>query len=233
MSENGFQSKQHSGLKWIVLNTFGWGIFILCAVPIGLLAWEISQNSRIGHDLILNKWANVIIASIAGCLWGAILGKLQKSLLRRHFNLDVAHWILATMIGLMLYAAFQVSHQYLLMLVESPGENPSNSLIMFLLELAFYFIPPLLLGIAQWSVLRSYFEGSGWWLAAVILGVGCAGWAFSEIIKISIANGGHYFMTSFSIAVFLLEGLAYGITTWFALVFFTNQLVVTNSSASQ
>jgi hypothetical protein len=185
------------------------------------------------HDILFSKSGNVLISSIAGGLgWGAILGGLQKSFFMRYLNFRGKNWTFATIIGLMLYIAFQVSHQYLLILIASPIEYPLYSITYSLLELAFYFIPPLILGIAQWSILRLYFTRSRWWIATITIGVGCAGMAVSEVAKLAIANGFNN-ITIFSIAVNLMEGFAYGITTWFVLAFFARQLAIANSSDSQ
>jgi len=238
MREKGIQGKWRPGLIWIILNTLGWGAFILIALVIGLLAWQVIQNSTSGHEFLSDQLVNVLVSSVPGGLcWGAILGGLQKSFLMRHLNFHGKNWTFATIIGLMLYIAFQVSHQYLLIFVESPITYPfdsviKTSLMIDFLDVAFYFIPPLVLGIAQWSVLRLYFKWSGWWIAAVTLGVGCAGWTISEIVRMSFANGYNSF-AAFSIAVYPMEGLAYGIATWFVLVFFANHLAITNSGDSE
>jgi len=135
------------------------------------------------------------------------------------------HWIFATILGLILYLAFQVSNQYVPLLL--PPFYSSQ--IKVLLNLAFYFVPPLALGIAQGSALRRYFKGSGLWIAAVTLGVGGAGWVTSEVARQGIANGFIYPMI-LSVAIYLIEGLAYGITTWITLSFFSNQLAITNEA---
>ncbi len=229
MGESGFQEERHPGRTWIILNTFGWGAFILIVGVMGSLAWQFSKNSVSANEFLSDTSVNIIGSSVIGGLcWGAILGRLQKSFLIRHLNLHGMHWTFATIIGLILYLAFQVSHQYLPLLLPPFY----SSLIKILLNLAFYFVPPLALGIAQGSVLRRYFKGSGWWIAATTLGVGGAGWITSEIARQGLANR-YIYLAVLSIAIYLIEGLAYGITTWIVLAFFTNQLAITNESGSQ
>ncbi len=226
MGKDTLQGKPYSGRTWIVLNIFGWGAFILIASVLGLLAWQVIQNSTAGSAFLTDKLVNVIVSSLAGGLcWGAILGRLQKPFLMHHLNLHRMHWTSATIIGLMIYLAFQVLHQYLPLL---EGFLSYSSLSRNLLNLAFYFVPPLALGIAQWAVLRRYFRWSGSWIVAITLGVGSVGCITSEIAKSAIANGYNSFAV-LSIAVYLIEGLAYGITTWIVLAFFTNQLAVINA----
>ncbi len=229
MGKSGSQEKRHLGQTWIILNIFGWGAFLPIVGVIGLLAFQASQNSTSANEFLSDTSVNIIGTSVIGGLcWGAILGGLQKSFLMRHWNLNGMHWTFATVTGLIFYLAFQVSNQYLPLLL--PPFYSSQ--IKILLNLDFYFVPPLALGIAQRSVLRRYFKGSGWWIAAATLGVGSAGWITSEVARPGIANGSIY-PAVLSIAIYLIEGLAYGITTWIVLAFFTNQLVITNESNVQ
>jgi hypothetical protein len=59
---------------------------------------------------------------------------------------------------------------------------------MNLFKIVFYFAPPLVLGIAQWLAIRPHFKGSGWWIIAITLGVGSAGWGISEVAGLGVAN---------------------------------------------
>lgn len=220
MGENTLQRKQHPGWTWIVLNIFSWGAFILIAGIIGLFAWQVSQNSTSGSQLLSHKSVNVIISSLAGGLcWGAIVGRLQKSFLVRHLNVYEMHWTSTTIIGFIAYLAFQVSHQYLPLFHGYLSYSPSTRNFI---DLAYYFAPPLALGIAQWSILRLYFRWSGLWIVATTLGVGCAEWANSGVIRVMLANG-YNSIGVFSIAVYLIDGLAYGLATWLVLALFTHQ----------
>ena len=141
---------------------------------------------------------------VAGSGWGSILGWLQQLVLKRRFRLEGNRWIWATLIGVVLYALFDVLISLSLMAV--PFHRASYNLLHGLVAV----VPPLALGVAQWYVLRRSLARAGWWVLAVVLGLWLPGVAFSALA--SGPGTGVSMLTSP-----FLEGAAYGVATFIVL----------------
>lgn len=104
-------------------------------------------------------------------------------------------WLLLTVLGSGLgwLAGWWVSYRV-------PGELATISL---------GFVTGLVLGLAQWLVLRGLFRGSSWWIVATALGwaIGFAGGAY-------LANLANLVDLSFSLALGATIGLCSGIAQW-------------------
>ena len=202
------QRKWAFGLLWIIANTFGWGIYILIGFAVGWIVWQAYQdlNPYYGHSFyFLTKESNrILIAFVISSIgWGAIVGFLQKLVIRRCFKLELKGWILATIIGLLLYETVCHSYVYIHAKVWIPVLSPYISYMCAL-------IAPLMLGVAQWFVLRRYCARSGWWIVATMASLWLSAFTIQPYTTYAPGYDGNLVLTFIG---FPLEGLIYGIAT--------------------
>ena len=215
----GAQGKRSFGLSWIIANTFGWGIGLLLAVPVGWISSLLYQSSIAGsvfNPLASDLTRTLIQMIIWGGCWGAIIGGLQQSIFARRLELQVKRWLFATIVGTTLYLTAWYLSPYFSQLIMGPIFSilPTGTFV----SLAFSLALPLVFGIAQWFVLRQYFTRSGWWVAATTLSMGLAAVITSGLSRhVTTRSAGFGDSMLFSSATFLVEGLFYGIATWIVL----------------
>ena len=192
------------GLFWILANIVGWTLFVGFAFAAGWLVWTLYEQG--GYPRLLNsEEVRVLLAfAVAGSGWGSILGWLQQLVLKRRLRLEGNRWIWATLIGVVLYALFDVLISLSLMAV--PFHRASYNLLHGLVAVT----PPLALGVAQWYVLRRSLARAGWWVLAVVLGLWLPGVVFS-----ALASGSNTRVSMLSSP--FLEGAAYGVATFIVL----------------
>jgi hypothetical protein len=199
------------GLLWVVANTFSWIMFSIAMMAAGWIVWTLYDNSvLVFYGILADELARMTItAVIAALCGGVILGVLQKFILRRRFELDGKKWILATVIGFVVYATV-----LLLVSFWALGNLPLHHYRTFSNISGFVF--PLALGIAQWLVLRRHLTRSGCWIAATAVAFGLSDLASSVLttgqLRTSILNG-----------LNVVEGAIYSVVTLIALVIMLRQ----------
>ena len=214
MSNNSQQGTWNFGLLWIIVNTCGWGMYVIIAAAAGWIVWQAYQELSYGQGIqfLANESNRILIAIVIFSLcWGAIVGLVQQFVLRRRFKLEGKRWVLATIIGLLVYVAVRDSATLLAVIVMIPT---LYSYVPYICK----FTAPFALGVAQWFILRRYFARSGWWIAATVVSL----W-LSSFIPSATEYGRNI---SLYIASFPIEGLIYGIATLFALTIITKQSIV-------
>jgi hypothetical protein len=195
------------GPLWIIANTLGWGTFIIVSMAAGWIVWEVYDNSygQLGTRFLHSESIRVVIALVLSSVcWGAIIGVLQQFVLRRHFELEVKKWVLATTFGLTVYRTVQI-------LVPALAANMAFRSYQILPGIS-TFVSAVAFGIAQWFVLRRYMKRSGWWIAATASALWLSHFAFPTGV-----------FTDF----FLAEGLLYGVATWITLAVISRRLLET------
>jgi hypothetical protein len=216
------QGKWIFGLLWIIANTFGWGICPLLALASGWIVWQLYQNfsARSVFNPLGGESNRAFIAMIiVGVCWGAIIGGFQLSILARRFELKGKNWVFATIVGMTLYMTVQLFR----------GFTHSFSQTDIFVNLTFSFVPPLVLGLAQWFILRRYFTRSGWWIVAITLALGLAASITSGLSRLLVMKSsmGYRYDIFFSSSTFFIEGLFYGVATWIVLTIISRRPVAT------
>ena len=154
MSVDKQQGQRPFGLRWIVLNTVGWSLFILLGFAASWLVWELWERG--GVRLLSNAEVRLLVSvTLVAVCWGAIVGWLQRTVLALRFELEGNRWVWATVVGLTLYILLIAMTDWL-------SSALSSSLVSFtVLYIISALIPPCALGIAPWVVLRGYIARSG------------------------------------------------------------------------
>lgn len=216
MIEEGKQRKFSFGISWIVLNTLCWGILYTLAIAAGWLVWEIHERSgySIWSKLFSDEGARTYIAIILfGFSGGVIIGSLQQLLLGRTLIINRKYWVIATAAGIMLamiikfgfYPAYISSYYH------------SSPIVMYV----YYLASGLMLGLAQWVVLRQNYQRSGWWIlattVALFLSASIPSLLFSRIhISYPMSPSANIYST---LIMLFLEGFCYGVATWLVLIY--------------
>ena len=200
MNVDGQQGKWTFGLRWIVLNTAGWSLFILLGFAASWLVWELWERG--GVRLLSNEEVRFLVSvTLTAAGWGVIVGWIQRSVLALRLDLEGKRWVWATVAGLTLYIL-------LIALTDWLASALSSSLASFYALYAITaLVPPCALGIAQWLVLRDRVERSGWWIAATVIAL----WLPAVLLAVLPAGtigGGVGFVLSYP-----LGGLLYGMLT--------------------
>jgi hypothetical protein len=215
MSDEVIQRKLSFGVRWVLLNTLCWGILYVMAVAAGWLVWKIYQGSDYSiwssllRDGLVRQFIAIIIFGFCG---GIIIGSLQQLLLNRYIKINKIYWAIATTVGIILnmvilygfYPAFISSHYHI-----SP-----------IVKYVYYLSCGLLLGLAQWFILRQNFQRSGWWILATtvssLLSASITEFLFSQIhINYPMEVSTNIFV---SFIILFLEGFCYGVATWLVLI---------------
>jgi hypothetical protein len=217
MGSGKYKGKWTFGLLWIIVNTFSWGIFVALGGVSGWVAWQSYQYFSRGRGVpFLGDESNRILIAlvILGLSWGAIIGLLQYSVLKRHLNLRGRKWILATIIGITIY----------LLSIDFLSAFAANiRLSMGFLNVVsgiHKFTSWLALGLAQWFILRHHFTKSGWWVVTTVIALGFSTFLTSTFFR----TGGRNFLPN-TIISSSIEGLIYGVSTLIVLTFFFGQTV--------
>jgi hypothetical protein len=145
----------HIIIQWASLSTYG----LTIGLPMGfaiLLVWSFLGNKILevaGSSSVVSIINTVIFASTLGVFLGAFQARVFK-----FQNMSISGWIIASIMGLSV-GAICIVVLY----------NQSN-LFETAEHLSIGAIFGLLLGIAQWLVLRLQFAKSGWWIVASLVG---------------------------------------------------------------
>ncbi len=218
MGKESDQGKRTFELLWIAANTFSWGISFIVAMVSGWAVYQFYQSLGLGQGIrfLADELSRILIAMIIyGFCWGAIVGLLQQAVLGRRYSLGGRPWALATMLGLLVFRFF------------------SNPAPFFALIFGgdYYSLPPLLysiftlgslfaLGVAQWFILRRYFEKSGWWIVATAIAL----WPSTLAVE------GQGTILPYLVAS-PLAGLIYGVVTLIALIIIFKRPTIVSATA--
>lgn len=195
----------HPLVQLFALQTIGiWGSAVIAIAVVGTLLHCVARRRRqlspewIGIP-INAAWALVAVVAFALGQPGSIAGVLQWLVLRPHVPAS-RWWMVASAVGA--YVAF------LLLSVVVLG----NALLI-------YTTAGLLMGIAQWPVLRKRVPRAGWWIAASALGYVAGGAAALAAGAALNAAVGQLSPTAANVlghtAPNLLGGVFYGAVTGF------------------
>ncbi|MDE5091146.1 MAG: hypothetical protein O4750_05025, partial [Trichodesmium sp. St18_bin3_1_1] len=161
--------------------------------------------------LLVVQWANNIMVSfrlaVFGTVFGAVVGSLQWWVLRKRLS-QARWWILATALAsAILFSTAEV-------LSNAVSDVVSNTVIQ---EVVIFSVVGLVIGSAQWLVLRKQLSQSHWWILASVLGITATLFAifyYSRLEQTSIWN----------LILWLgIFGIVYGVITGFALVLLLRQ----------
>lgn len=214
MSAEEQQGKGTFGLFWILANTFGWGLYLVVG---GLAGWVVSElYDALGIPFRLDDVGRLLIMfAILGFCWGAIVGALQRAVLSRRFKLPRGWWVFATIVGLSLFIILRNLVPNLAIILGLPIHFYS------ICGGICYFLAPLPLGVAQWSILRRHFTRSGLWIPATAIALWLPTFARATFAVRYVSA------FPFTYISFVVEGLFYGAVTLIALAVVTKQAKAT------
>lgn len=141
--------------KWTLAIAFGWGVLIAIAFTMGLGGGFFGM----GFMDLASSAAQLIIIAISGVLGGAIMGTIQSSILP--FPKLKSRWIAVTATGTTVIIA-------LLLL--------SRSFYGLNLNLIVVIFPGLIIGVAQWVLIRRILHKAWLWPTIQTLG-----WIFAVV----------------------------------------------------
>lgn len=146
-------------------------------------------------SLVLGRMDNPLEAFIGGGIAGIVIGLAQYLALRQRLPVDW-RWIVLTGAGLALGVGLSTA-------IFGAGTSLESVLLRAPLT-------GLLLGIAQWYLLRVHVR-SGWWWIPVITAIFTAAWFITaQVIGLSLEQGFYVFGASGAIVYQILTGLALG-----------------------
>ena len=182
--------------QWVLTNMVGGVVGFFVGLFVGWLAVQ---------------WTNTIGSiglAVFGAVFGAVVGSLQWWVLRKRLS-QARWWILATvLVSAILFSTAEV-------LSNAASDVVSNTVIQ---GVVISSLIGLVIGSAQWLVLRKQLSQSHWWILANILGIAAMFFAIvysSRLEQMSIWD---------SILFFLgILGVIYGVITGFALVWLLRQ----------
>jgi hypothetical protein len=185
-------------LEWTLATLVGYGVGILVALP-----WTI--------NFAYAGQPEMLIGLASGVVWGATVGIAQWQVLRRHARQIDGWWVLATLVGAMLglglgMALAEAVNLPSLMVAERGASAFVHALPIVLQTSLTGAVVGVVLGAAQWLVLRRAIHPAGWWIIASGLGwmIGMGlGAALADVITI--------------IGALLVTGIASGVLTGLAM----------------
>ncbi|MBI1256644.1 MAG: hypothetical protein GC204_04180 [Chloroflexi bacterium] len=144
-------------------------------------------------QIVVGAVDNPLRALLAGLITGAVIGLAQFFVLSRVLPLDL-RWILVTALGMALGLAISVA----LFGTETAG-NP------LLVRAA---ITGLVIGLAQWVVLREFVPLGGWWIP--VMGIGWViAWTITRAFGVDLSHNWSVFGSSGAIVFQLLTALVW------------------------
>ncbi|MDE5099991.1 MAG: hypothetical protein O4861_17300 [Trichodesmium sp. St16_bin4-tuft] len=161
--------------------------------------------------LLVVQWANNIMVSfrlaVFGTVFGAVVGSLQWWVLRKRLS-QARWWILATALAsAILFSTSDV-------LSNAVRDVVSNTVIQ---GVVISSLIGLVIGSAQWLVLRKQLSQSHWWILASVLGITATLFASFYYSRLEQASSWNFI---FWLSIF---GIIYGVITGFALVWLLRQ----------
>lgn len=167
----------HPGLvfwvQWMLATVAGAVAYVIMLIP---LMRGITLLAPAGPESVAEPpiWLQLVLRAFGMGLLGAAIGLAQWLVLRRVLR-GVGWWVPATMVG---YAALNVAGWIWLLSVEPPP---------WLAGSTSFVLVGLVLGVAQWLVLRGRVERAGWWIA-----ISVAGWTLALALTRLIILSGLY-----------------------------------------
>ena len=182
--------------QWVLTNMVGGVVGFFVGLFVGWLAVQ---------------WTNTIGSiglAVFGAVFGAVVGSLQWWVLRKRLS-QARWWILATvLVSAILFSTAEV-------LSNAASDVVSNTVIQ---GVVISSLIGLVIGSAQWLVLRKQLSQSHWWILASVLGITATLFAIfysSRFEQISIWD--------LILGLLGISGIIYGVITGFALVWLLRQ----------
>ncbi len=137
-------------LQWVLLTMLGW-----------LAATGLSMLMPANLDMLLSSTAFSIFQALVILALGAGIAAIQWLVLRRYFS-GAVRWIVASSVGMLIggMVAFPLKLRDLYV-------GPSG---FQLDELAYGAVFGVLMGSAQWLVVRTWVHHAGWWVLSSTIG---------------------------------------------------------------
>jgi len=173
-------------LWWIVASTGSAIVFLIAMFPLNLLFAQIVPDQSAAPPLALS----VALTAISSGVMGALFGLAQWLVLRR-FLPAMRAWVLATAIGYVLVFGLVP----LIRFDAIPQLGGAFAFLMF----------GVVLGVAQWIVLRGRVAQAGWWIAISI-----AGWVLAFLLIGAAYLSGLYVEPFDMLAAFLVPTIVTG-----------------------
>ncbi|MDE5068624.1 MAG: hypothetical protein O4752_05520, partial [Trichodesmium sp. St4_bin8_1] len=163
--------------------------------------------------LLVDQWANNTIGSfglaVFGTVFGAVVGSLQWWVLRKRLS-QARWWILATALAsAILFSTAEV-------MWNAVRDVVSNTVIQVVVISS---VVGLVIGSAQWLVLRKQLSQSHWWILASVLGITATLFAIFYYSRRFEPTSSSWFL----ILLLSIFGIIYGVITGFALVWLLRQ----------
>ncbi|MDE5095705.1 MAG: hypothetical protein O4804_16225 [Trichodesmium sp. St11_bin5] len=179
--------------QWVLANMVGWfvGLFVF-----GFLG-EVVDNTIGSFGL-----------AVFGTVFGAVVGSLQWWVLRKRLS-QARWWILATVL------ASAILFSTAVVLSNAVSDVVSNTVIQ---GVVISSLMGLVIGSAQWLVLRKQIYQSHWWILASVLGI--AATLFAIVYSSRLEQMSIWDLILFLLGIF---GIIYGGITGFALVWLLPQ----------
>ncbi len=195
------KTQHHAGrlwLEWTLATLVGYAAGILIVLP-----WTI--------NLAYAGQPEVLIGVASGVVWGAAVGIAQWLVLRRHAWQVAGWWVVATvagaMLGLGLGMALAQAVNLSSLMVADRGASAFVRLLPVVLQTSLTgAVVGVVLGAAQWLVLRRSIQPAGWWIIASGLG-----WMIGMGLGAALAS------VITTIGALLVTGIASGALTGLAL----------------
>ena len=173
-------------LWWIVASIGSAIVFLIVMFPLNLLFAQIAPDQSAAPPLALS----VALTAISSAVMGALFGLAQWLVLRR-FLPAMRAWVLATAIGYVLvFGLIPLIHFDAI-----PQLGGTFAFLMF----------GVVLGVAQWIVLRGRVSQAGWWIAISI-----AGWVLAFLLIGAAYLSGLYVEPFDMLAAFLVPTIVTG-----------------------
>jgi len=173
-------------LWWIVASIGSAIVFLIVMVPLSLLFAQIVPDPSAAPPLALS----VALTAISSGVMGALFGLAQWLVLRRVLP-AMGGWVLATAIGYVVVFG-------LLPIIRFDAIPQLGGAFAFLMF-------GVVLGVAQWIVLRGRVDQAGWWVAISI-----AGWVLAFLLIGAAYLSGLYVEPFDMLAAFLVPTIVTG-----------------------
>ena len=195
----GLQEQVKRGLwfQWVRANIVGWfvGLFVGLFVVVLVGGWV---------DNTIGSFGLAVLAPI----FGTVVGSFQWWVLRKRLP-QARWWVLATAL------ASAIGFLIAMAVSNAVSVFVSDAVII---DTVSYSLMGLVIGSAQWLVLRKQIYQSHWWILASVLGIAATLFA---IVYSSRFEGGSFLQSYLSL--FGIFGIIYGVITGFALVWLLPQ----------
>ena len=173
-------------LWWILASIGGAVVFLIVIFPLTILFAQIAPDKSAPPPVVLS----LVFSAITSGVMGAFFGLGQWLVLRRALP-AMGGWVLATAIGYVVVLGLDPLIQFDAL----PELGGAFAFLMF----------GVVLGVAQWLVLRGRVDQAGWWIAISI-----AGWALAFLLIGAAYLSGLYVEPFDMLAAFLVPTIVTG-----------------------